>query len=251
MSRKELINQLSQHLEVQATYLGGPSFAYQVGDYTVNREGKIQDKEGQEWEMETLLGQTVQAGRENGAINAAGVLNAIAETEPIALAVEIPLEGYDGKSLINLLRMIYSKQHLIKKALELDIDLVDEGSIAASEQERMVASDNLKQALEGVRCPGIDFDCAKETITFKLGAVGDSPEKVQAATQLLALVNTYAKRQKKKVAARVKPTDNEKYTFRTWLLRLGMIGDEYKASRKLLLRNLSGNASFRKQGQVG
>ncbi len=102
MSRKELVNQLSQHLEVQATYLGAPSFAYQVGDYTVNREGKNLDKEAQDWELETLLGQTLQAGRENGAINAAGVSNAIAETEPIALAVEIPLEGYDRKSQINL-----------------------------------------------------------------------------------------------------------------------------------------------------
>ncbi len=45
MSRKEVVNRLSQHLKVQPTYLGAPSFAYQVGDYTVNREGKILDKE--------------------------------------------------------------------------------------------------------------------------------------------------------------------------------------------------------------
>jgi hypothetical protein len=32
MTRKELVNQLSQHLEVRSVYLGAPSFAYQVGD---------------------------------------------------------------------------------------------------------------------------------------------------------------------------------------------------------------------------
>ncbi len=165
--------------------------------------------------------------------------------------MEIPLEGYDGKSLINLLRMIYSKQPLIKKALGLDIDLVDEECVAAIEQEQIVTFDDFKKALEGANCPGIGFDFEKETITFKLGTGRNNPEKVQAATQLLDLISTYARQQKRNVAARVKPTDNEKYTFRTWLLRLGMIGDEYKASRKLLLRNLSGNASFRKQRKVG
>ncbi len=251
MSRKEVVNRLSQHLEVQPTYLGAPSFAYQVGDYTVYREGKILDKEAREWELETLLRQTLQSEGEYETTEIIGASEGSAEIEAFALKVKIPLEGYDGKSLINLLRMTYSKQHLIKKALELDIDLVDEESITASEQERMVASDNLKQALEGVRCPGIDFDCAKETITFKLVTGGNNPEKVQAATQLLGLINTYARQQKRNVATKVKPTDNEKYTLRTWLLRLGMIGDEYKTSRKLLLQNLSGNASFRKQRQAG
>jgi len=39
--------------------------------------------------------------------------------------------------------------------------------------------------------------------------------------------------------------ENEKYIFRVWLLRLGFIGDEYKAARKLLLDRLDGNAAFR------
>lgn len=43
----------------------------------------------------------------------------------------------------------------------------------------------------------------------------------------------------------VKETDNEKYTFRCFLLRLGMIGTEYKITRKILLRNLTGNSAFR------
>ena len=251
MSRKEVVNRLSQHLEVQATYLGPPSFAYQVGDYTVNREGKILDKEGREWELETLLGETLPTEGEDETTEIIGASEDSAEIEAFALEVEIPLEGYDGKSLTNLLRMIYSKQPLIKKALGLDNDLVTEEIIAAFEQEQIVTLDDFRNALKTLNCPGIGFDFEKGTITFKLGTGGDNPEKAQAATQLLGLINTYARQQKRNVAARVKPTDNEKYTFRTWLLRLGMIGDEYKATRKLLLKNLSGNASFRKQRQAG
>ena len=40
-------------------------------------------------------------------------------------------------------------------------------------------------------------------------------------------------------------TDNEKYSFRCFLLRLGYIGDEYKEARKMLLQHLSGSSSHR------
>ena len=40
-------------------------------------------------------------------------------------------------------------------------------------------------------------------------------------------------------------TDNEKYAFRCWMLRLGFIGPEFKTARDVLLRNMDGNASWR------
>jgi hypothetical protein len=40
-------------------------------------------------------------------------------------------------------------------------------------------------------------------------------------------------------------TGNEKYTFRTWLLRMGLIGDEFETARKFLLENLDGDIAFR------
>ncbi len=40
-------------------------------------------------------------------------------------------------------------------------------------------------------------------------------------------------------------SDNEKYTFRVWLLRLGMIGDEFKTARKHLLDHLDGNIAWK------
>ena len=52
-------------------------------------------------------------------------------------------------------------------------------------------------------------------------------------------------RKQKRVVAKAKEVDNHKYAFRCFLLRLGLIGDEYKTSRKILLQNLSGNAAFK------
>ena len=49
----------------------------------------------------------------------------------------------------------------------------------------------------------------------------------------------------KRVTAKEKETDNDKYAFRCFLLRLGFIGDEYKAARKILLKNLTGSGAFK------
>lgn len=48
-----------------------------------------------------------------------------------------------------------------------------------------------------------------------------------------------------RVTAKDKQVDNEKYSMRCFLLRLGFIGEEYKKARALLLRNLEGNSAFR------
>ena len=45
-------------------------------------------------------------------------------------------------------------------------------------------------------------------------------------------------------------SENEKYTFRTWLLRLGLIGDEFKTARQQLLKNLEGNIAWRDPAQA-
>ena len=37
----------------------------------------------------------------------------------------------------------------------------------------------------------------------------------------------------------------EKYTFRCFLLQLGLIAEEYKTTRKILMKNLEGNAAWK------
>ena len=44
---------------------------------------------------------------------------------------------------------------------------------------------------------------------------------------------------------RPQQNENPKYAMRTWLLRLGFIGDEFKTARDILTRRLAGDASFR------
>ena len=49
----------------------------------------------------------------------------------------------------------------------------------------------------------------------------------------------------KRASADVLDNGNDKYAMRCWLLRLGFIGDEFKACREHLLKRLDGNAAWR------
>ena len=226
MSRKEMVNALGEHLGIKPKYLGAPSFAYQVGEFTVDRQGIITNKAGEQVELEIIL-----AAREP-----------IVETDVTAIEVTVPLDGHDGKTLTNLVNMVYSKQTLIKKALSLETNMVEQELVDQLKESEPTIEEFLSLAKGSSR--GIIFN--REGITFT--STNTEPEAIKAFTDLVGLLNVKAKELK---YASPKPvdTDNGKYTFRAWIMRLGMLGPEYKTTRKVLLQNLSGNTAFRKVGE--
>ena len=70
------------------------------------------------------------------------------------------------------------------------------------------------------------------------------PDEVKAYTHFIAALGKMS-RDLKRISATEKEVDNEKYAFRCFLLRLGFIGDAHKATRKILLKNLTGSSAFR------
>lgn len=89
----------------------------------------------------------------------------------------------------------------------------------------------------------------KGTIEFRLFNSTLHAGEVKTAIQLCLAISHQALIQK---SARHTKTvsDNEKYTFRTWLLRLGLIGDEFKTARHHLLKNLDGNIAWKDPAQA-
>ena len=82
-----------------------------------------------------------------------------------------------------------------------------------------------------------------EKISFPWFPYTQDSDEISAYTELVTKLCEMTNRQKR--VGTVKGTDNEKYILRCFLLRLGMIGTEYKITRKILLRNLTGNSAFR------
>ena len=47
------------------------------------------------------------------------------------------------------------------------------------------------------------------------------------------------------ISAKAQQTENDKYAFRWFMMRLGMVGDEFKTARELLLAKMAGDGTFR------
>lgn len=82
------------------------------------------------------------------------------------------------------------------------------------------------------------------TVSFSWFPFTADPDEVNAYSTFVAKLCDMARRQKRVVATPAE-TANDKYAFRCFLLRLGLICDEYKIARKVLLKNLTGNSAFR------
>ena len=93
----------------------------------------------------------------------------------------------------------------------------------------------------------------KGTIEFRLfqfEAPADGKQNGLHAGQLksyiqLCLALSEMAKTVKTASPKPQQTENPKYAMRTWLLRLGFIGEEFATARDLLTRRLAGDAAFR------
>ncbi|MBK5242067.1 virulence-related protein [Clostridium sp.] len=250
MDRKEIVKVLGEHFEVKPQYMGAPSFAYQIetaeGIINIDREGKIINSKGEELKLEVLLNGTVEEeiikSNEQGQKK-----ETVTELKNTDTKIVIPMEGHTGVSLRNLVHMIYSKQVLIKKALGLTEVIINEDFITGINESSIETLEDFKTTIANMKnenCKGIEFDFNNMSIGFKFLHEKADAEKIMVYTQFAELLSKTAK-SLKYASAKVSLTDNDKFSMRTWLIRLGMIGDEYKMARKILLERLVGNGAFR------
>ncbi|MEN6635078.1 MAG: virulence protein [Clostridiaceae bacterium] len=229
--RKALVAVMRDVLQDTTRYLGAPSFAFQVGAYTIDKNGTVTCQEGtDEAQIEILIRELAHDGfigeRVGEAAKPAEPTTVESDqlkketprtVDPDRLAVELPKDGMTPTAMENLRRLAASKTTLLKKALDTDSLTITEHS------------------------DRIEFGWFRPT---------NDQAEIAAYYQLVQGLCELA-RTHKRVSATEQEVENEKYTFRCFLLRLGFIGTEYKEARKILLKNLSGNAAFRTLREAG
>ena len=94
------------------------------------------------------------------------------------------------------------------------------------------------------RMDSTEIEITEEKINFTWFSYTTDSDEIAAYTQFISRLCDMA-RDAKRVSSKPTETDNDKYAFRCFLLRLGFIGKEYTTARKILLRNLTGNSTFR------
>lgn len=231
MQRKEIVKALEKHFNVKARYLGTPSFAYEIKaeekTYIISKTGEITEEQGTEVELDSILTNT--------------------DVDNERVEITLPFGEHTGKTLKNLINLIYSKQRLIKKSLELDEDIIKERFVETINKADIKTIDDFRKTITNVDKDdyiGLAFDFDNKTITFKFYKGRVDTKRFNIIIQLIALINKQSK-ERKYIKSKPTKTDNEKYTFRAWLMSLGMIGPEYKTERKQLLEKLNGHVAFR------
>lgn len=215
--RKLMVKAIEEITGEKAKYLGVPSCAYEIGGYRIEKDGTLK------WEdfLDADPAHAEQSSRIiDACIEATGFrpenLPEIEKTEetaePVDLTVEIPAEKVWEQ---NLEKILEAKGNLIRKALGID---------------------------------DLRFEVTDEKISFPWFHDID-PHKAPAYSNFISALCDMSMNQKR-VTAKEKETENEKYAFRCFLLRLGFIGKEYKDDRKILLENLEGSSAF-KSGKKG
>lgn len=232
--RKELASAIAEFTEGEVRYLGAPTFSYQVDTINIDKNGCVSFDDGVEKEyFDTLVDFLAQKGFEgtptetpdtaaetdDEEVSEETEKTPCAPTEGLCaehadLTVTIPL---DCVAVGNLTKLLDAKGTLIKKALGVDDLKIEQNEYAGT----------------------VSFPWFSEVM----------PDEVKAYTHFITALCKMSK-DAKRVTAKEKDVDNEKYAFRCFLLRLGFIGAEYKAERKILLRNLDGSSAF-KAGRDG
>lgn len=242
MDKKAVIKGLESRFECKAKYLGTPSFAYELetekGIIRVERDGQIRTETGEIINAESILTDQLETTKESelwaerklrhmelesanipdysnrgqyGGDDIADFDDLQMTEEADRLVIEMPIEDFTEDGINNLEKLIASKANLIRKAIDAD-------------------------ALPLVR--------TEDSLTFPWFKLPADSEVISAYSQFVTALCTAAMGQKR-VTAKEKETDNEKYAFRCFLLRIGFIGDEYKDARKILLSRLNGNSAFK------
>jgi hypothetical protein len=234
--RKAMVKAISGITGENAVYKFMPTCAYEIGAFTVSKEGVLSFEDSaydaarnlidklqeQGYKPETPETDTEPAQDEEpegnpqeatGATDAAGDAITREQTEDdgeaTGLSISIP-DDFSDAEFDNLQRLAASKQTLMKAAFGSD---------------------------------GIGISRVDGKVTFS-GFTASDGDHTAAYMQFITLLAKMA-RTAKRVTARDHDTENPKYAFRCFLLRIGMIGPDYKKSRRILLENLTGSSAFR------
>ena len=210
--RKKLVSVIAEALDTKAIYQKVPTCAYKIGGLTITKEGALI------WDStdDTIAQVALKAAKDAGFIYDERAVQDIqenssrqsGETEGAGLTITIPLYMVNTE---NLSRILEAKATLIKKALGIE---------------------------------DMPMDVTDTSVSFPWFNENPEPEIANAFTQLISALCRMSSEQKR-VTMKTEMPENEKYSFRCFLLRLGFIGKEYQNARRVLLRNLDGDCAWK------
>ena len=180
--------------------------------------------------------------------------------------VHVDASKHTPQSLKNALSIMYSKEDILFKALKVNESRVERWCQKVREpmlekirklpanttmdrlkQEWYEGSDGSYQHYNWTRYYALNLHSVfyRGTLEWRCFESTLHAGKVRANITLALAISAQAINQKRTVMRKTEISENPAFTFRTFLLRLGLIGPEYKNVREHLLSNLPGDRAWR------
>lgn len=183
--------------------------------------------------------------------------------------IHINAAPFNAPKLRNLVNIMAAKEDMIYKALQVSrgretsycqkidplfLERINRQKPSTMEQLKRIwynGGDGSREHYHHSRyhCLNLHSVFQKGTVEFRAFNGNLHAGKIKAYIQFCLAITAQALNQRSASPAKTQST-NEKYTFRVWLLRLGMIGDEFKTARKHLLDHLEGCIAWKDPAQA-
>ena len=157
--------------------------------------------------------------------------------------MSFPLEEHTAESLKNLVYTIYSRGSLMSKATGGDFRVSD--SVVEELKEYGSTKEEVLQIIMSAAEEGIHGLSFEEDKVLFTGFPATEDEIKSRANIVLAEAINKNCLEHKRIQAKKADESNEKFSFRVWLVRLGLNGSDVKAERNTFYANLTGHTAFR------
>ena len=257
-TRKELVKAISEITGERAVYKFMPTSAFEIGFFTVTREGKLEfpdrsDTEIVEQVLEGLSerGYTVISSYyDNGksAIETDNEPTAETATQPdTTAATEIEKVSEETETTAVTAtqpdrKATVESNGIDRFSISMSRDFFDERTLNKLDRTIENKGELFKMAF---KTDDLSYKVTDDRVTFDWFPFSGEEGEGLAYSNFIDLLTKSLKEQKRVNASKTQ-TENPKFAMRVYLIRLGMVGDEYKQTRKILLRNLEGSSAFRK-----
>ncbi|MBQ3704409.1 MAG: hypothetical protein II885_16905 [Oscillospiraceae bacterium] len=251
-NRRQLATELGQELALEVKYLGVPSCAYQVGNYTINKDGTI------DGDLEAIRDFLINHGIIHNEPITSSTDTGMTESTPLSLCdvdsieLSIPANDLTPQQLINLIYILYARQRLLAAMTRNDNIHMDEELIGLLKDEKPDTSERILELLQNEihvgMVTGINITADVFTLTL---AGADHSDDLTTYVRLMSALLARAKEAGFVSAKLIDPAEGEmKYYVNSFLNQLGFGGADHKEDRRVLMGHIKGYAAFKNNVQM-
>ena len=253
IGRKQLVKAIAEITGARPVYKVMPTCAYEIDFFTVTKEGTLEFPD----RSDTEIVERVLDGLAEGGFEIVSSVYENGESESTDACEETPTQP-DTAEITDTKELSEESETTVDTAAQPDTeetaesierfsmsmrrDFFDEADFA--KLDRLIDSKHelFKMAF---KTDDLSYEKTDDNVTFAWFPWEGDADEGSAYSLFIDKLTAHVKEQKRVNVSKTQ-TDNPKFAMRVFLIRIGMVGNEYKAARKILLRNLEGSSAYRK-----